>query len=257
MEGISKLKWKLVIIGFHFLIPNLTAQHPDSIEKFNDVLQSFGFIQYDAEYYTIDSRNSLLEHHLIYQPFLNNVNIINIGFGLTHSFLEGNSHFLPADLDITYQRNFKANKYKQSGFQGVGTKLKLIIPTGKNEYYSGFDSWSIEPLVGTQWLLKNSNWLIASQIRYNYSFASLPAKKPRFSFLRIDFFIGYESNVFWVFFEPDYRFIPSRDRHNLFVSFDFGYKFLHKIGIHFTGKPRIIGTDFYESLYTLGLYYFL
>lgn len=234
---------------------NLFSQNIDSTEQVKDVLLSYGRIAYDAEYYDVNKDNSFLDHHFNYQPFVNDDNIVNIEFGVIHSFLETGDFLTPNDLTISYQRNFKTQNYKKNGYQGFGTKLKFTLPTGRAEYLSGFDSWTIEPLIGTQWLINKC--LIGSSIRYSYSFKALPGKQPRYSFIRLDGFLGYENSHLWCFIEPDYRYIPSLANSHLFINFDFGYKFNKICGVKFSWKPRIIGDQFYSSLFSLGGYMFL
>ena len=228
------------------------AIRPDSTSKINDIFIPYRSIDYGAEFYTIDSKNSFIEHHVVYQPYLNKNQTISIEIGLVDSNLETDHFFSPSDLSVNYQKIYKPKNKQESGYQGVGYALKFIIPTGRDEYFSGFDSWTLEPQVGTQWVLSNSNWLVATTVRYNFSFASLPNKIRRFSHLRFQGFIGFENKVWWGFIEPDYRYIPSLESNNIFVGINFGYKLSPHIAIRFFGKPRITGEDFFKSLYTIG-----
>ena len=64
--------------------------------------------------------------------------------------------------------------------------------------------------------------------------------------------VGYENKNWWGFIEPDYRFIPTRDSSNLLIGFNAGYKISRKFAVHAKFKPRIIGSDFYESFESFG-----
>lgn len=230
------------------------AQEIDSTSRINDILFHYGFLDYGAEYYVVDSKNSFLEHHILYQPFLSEENIVNIEFGLVNSFLENGNYTSPSDLSITYQHNFKSSKYKEWGYQGLGASIKMTLPTGRAEYFSGFNSYTIEPLIGTQWLFENTDWFTSIQVRYNYSFASLPGEEPRYSFLRCEYFIGYENNNMWLFVSPDYRFIPSKSNHDLFLTLNGALKVSKRVGLRAKYTGRLIGEEFYRSLLVLGCY---
>ena len=171
------------------------TEKADSTNRFNDILINARFIAYGLEYYIIDSKSSFIDNHVLFQPIIDDKNIFNIELGIITAFQEDGNHTTPGDLSLSYQRNFISRIYGSSGYQGFAAKMKLVIPTGRGEYLSGFDSWTIEPLVGTQWLFEDPNWFTSIQLRYSYSFASLPGKDPRFDFLRVEYFFGYESST--------------------------------------------------------------
>ena len=225
---------------------------PDSTLKINDIFLSFGSINYSAEYYTIDSKNSFLEHHLTYQPYVMENQNITLELGLADAYLETGHYFTPTDLNITYQRIFEPKDMRESGYQGVGFALKFTLPTGRDKYFSGFDSWTIEPSVGMQWFLTNVNWLFSTSARYNYSYAALPGSSPRFSYLRLEAHFGYENIKWWVFIEPDYRFIPTNKKSTVLIGINAGYKLSKSFSLGAVAKPRIMGSNFYESLYSVG-----
>jgi len=135
-----------------------------------------------------------------------------------------------------------------AGWQGVVSKLTFTLPTGSDEFFSGFDSWTIEPDVLTGWLLGETKWFLNARARYNYSFAALPGKEPRFSYSRLDVGAGYENQSIWIEVAPDWRFIPSRSAHNLFLKTEFGLKISEILGMYFRYKPRISGDEFWETL---------
>ena len=85
----------------------------DSENKINDVIQPYGWIEYDAEYYTIDSKNSFLEHHFIYQPYISEKRTIKIEIGFVDAYLEKGRYFTPTDLAISYQRTIKKKRKKR------------------------------------------------------------------------------------------------------------------------------------------------
>ncbi len=226
----------------------------DSI-KINDVLFSEGLIDLGAEYYVINSKNSFLENHLLIQPRINDRNILSAEVGLVRSWLESGVFTSFSDVSLSYQRNFQTAKYLHQGFQGIGAKLKFVIPTGNADYFSGFDSWSIEPLIGAMWLFKNIEWFTAINLRYNYSLSALPGKKIRDNFLSLEYALGYESDQLWFVLEPDYRFNTNNQNSDLFLAVEFAYKINNSIGARLKYKPRIIGQNFYESLLVGALFY--
>lgn len=225
---------------------------PDENTKINDIFLYYGWIDYSFEHYKVDSKNSFIDHHMVYQPYLGKKHTFQIEMGLVHASIESGQYYSPGDLSISYQRIIASKNYNLKGYQGIGLIMKFTVPTGSDEYFSGFDSWTIEPQIGTQWRFTNPNWLTAISIRYNYSFAALPGSSPRFSYFRMEYFFGYENKNWWGFIEPDYRFIPTRNSHNLFIGFNAGYKISRKFAVHAKLKPRIIGSDFYESFYSFG-----
>ena len=115
----------------------------DSQNKINDVIQPYGWIDYNAEYYTIDSKNSFLEHHFIYQPYISKKRTIKIELGFVDTYLESGRYFTPTDIAISYQKTIEKKEKRKSGYQGLLLSLKIIIPTGRKEYFSGFDSWTL------------------------------------------------------------------------------------------------------------------
>jgi hypothetical protein len=255
------MKALAILCGLFFMmcqvLTSAQAQQEDSSTKFNDIFINARFIDYGLEYYVVDSKSSFLENHILFQPIINDKNIVNLEFGIVSSFQEEGNFTTPADLSISYQRNIESGKYGNTGFQGTAVKMELKIPTGRDEYLSGFDSWTIEPLLGTQWLFTNPSWFMSFQARYNYSFAALPGKEPRYSFLRLDYFFGYESNKMWLFLQPDYRYIPSMSSHTLYLTLDGAYKINSKFGVRAILKPRLYGDEFYESLMVIGVYAYL
>ena len=245
----------IIILGLY--LTSMGQEVEDTIIRVNDVLFNYGFVDYGGEYYVVDSKNSFLEHHLYYQPYVNDKNIFIIEFGVVQSFLDIGNYVSPSDLSLTYQRNFKSKSYGSTGFQGIASSLKFTIPTGRDEYLSGLNSWTIEPLIGSQWLFSNVNWFTSFQLRYSHSFASLPTYTPRFDILRVEYFYGFENNRGWLFLETDYRFTPDKADHNLFLAINGGYKLNNQLGFKVKIKPRIIGSEFYSSLFILGFYTYL
>jgi len=235
----------------------MNAQDKDTLAKTSDILlyQSFG--DYGAEFYKVDSRNSFLDNHILFQPYVNNLNIFNIEFGIVNSYQEEGNFTTPGDLSLSYQRNFISKKYKSTGFQGIAVRIKFTLPTGKLDYYSGHDTWALEPLIGTQWLLENPDWFTSAQVRYYYSLSALPGKSPRFNFIWLEYFFGYENQKVFFILSPDYRFIPNNSKHNLFLGIEIGYKVSSQIGIRSEFKPKVTGDEFYESLFLLGFYIYL
>ena len=229
----------------------------DSITQNNDIMLYYGMIDYSAEFYQVNRQTRFVEHHFLYQPLLNDKNILNIEFGVVQTSLEDGRFTVPADMKIGYRRNFKSKAQLENGYDGSFVGANLTLPTGRDEYYSGFDSWTIEPIAGFQWKLWNPNTLTGLKLMYNYSFAALPGKTPRFSFLRILPSTGFENNRFWAFVSLDIRFIPSRGESNLFLATDLGFKFTEKLGIYGKFKPRIVGDSFFEELNQIGLYFYL
>ena len=234
---------------------SLFGQAIDSTDKVNDVLLNIGSIGYDAEFYRVEE-SSFVEHHFVFQPYLLENGFFNIDVTLVNSFLPNGNFFVPGDLSLNYQQIFKTENYKSNGFQGWAARMKFTIPTGSNKYLSGFDSWTIEPLVGVQWLLGNTDWLIAIEARYNYSFAALPESDPRFSFVRLEPFVGFENENYFVFISSDYRYIPSKYSNNLFLYLNIGYKFSTRFGASLTAKPRVLGSDFFDYQLGFGSYFF-
>ena len=229
----------------------------DSENKINDVIQPYGWIDYAAEFYTIDSKNSFLEHHFVYQPYLSQKRTVRIEVGFADAYLESGRFFSPTDLAISYQRTIEKKEEHITGYQGIALILKFVIPTGRAEYYSGFDSWILEPQIGTQWKLKNPNWSFSATARYNYSFATLPGKEERFSFLRLEGFFGFENKKWWIFLQSDYRYITNRGDASFLFGGDAGYKVSSRLAIRISGKKRIYGDDFFDSLFTLGGVWYL
>jgi hypothetical protein len=243
-----------VLLFLTLVCSSVNAQEQDSVVNFTDVQNSVGFIDYAAEYYIVDSQNSFLENHFLVQPFISNKHILNVEGGIVSSFKDSQSTTTIGDVSFSYQRNFQSVNYGETGYQGFALKAKLIFPTGQAEYFSGFDSWTIEPLFGTQWLFNIPDWFTSIQVRYNYSFASLPDKSKRPGFLRLEYFFGYESEHMWLFIQPDYRYIPESSKSTLFLTLDGAYKINNGFGVRAKISPRVMGTDFFEVLSVLGVY---
>lgn len=66
----------LLIIQACFIAIRCYSQN-ESV-KINDVLFSHGLEDLGAEYYVVDSKNSFLENHLLFQPRINDNNILSI-----------------------------------------------------------------------------------------------------------------------------------------------------------------------------------
>lgn len=229
----------------------------DSKNKVSDVIQSFGWIDYNAEYYTIDSENSFLEHHFVYQPYISKTRTIKIEIGFADAYLENGRFFTPTDLAISYQKIIRRKVKKPSGYQGVLLSMKFIIPTGRDEYYSGFDSWTLEPKIATQWKLNNPNWAFSGIAKFNYSIGALPEKDRRFSFLRVENYFGYENKKWWGLLKSDYRYITDSSDSTFYIGVDTGYKVSSRLAIRIGGKKRIYGDNFYDSLFSLGGVWYL
>ncbi len=228
-----------------------------SEDKIQDILLYYGWMDFGPEYYRISSESSFVDYHLLYQPFLTDRNVFQFEFGLVSSTLESGSYFTPGDLHLIYRHNLFSNKRKEPGYQGMGLSMKFTFPTGRKENLSGFNSWTIEPQVGAQWKLKNDNWLTSVALRYNYSFASTDEEDPREQFLRIDYEIGYENKLWWVFFEPDLRYIPSKGNATAYLALNTGLKMSRRTSLRLKYKPRVYGSDFFETFLNLGLTWFL
>ena len=247
-----------IIISCCLFSDRILAQEKsaDSIPRFTDVFIPVGILDYDAEFYYIDSDNYFLEHHFTLQPIISERDLINLEFGLAHSKTPNGNFTVPADMSISYQRNIKSSRYNESGFQGVGPRLKFIIPTGRGEYLSGFDSWSLEPALVTGFLLKDPRWFTTAEIRYNYSFASLPNTNKNPDFLRTEGYFGYEDKDWWFRLRVDYRLRTQRSEHNLFLGTDFSLKINEDIGLKGQWKSRVTGSNFWKHFASVGGYYF-
>ncbi|WP_136480909.1 transporter [Cognatitamlana onchidii] len=221
-------------------------------DKINDILLPYGWIDYNAEYYTVDAKNSYLDHHFIYQPYLSKDQVFQIELGLVNTFTDAQQYFSPSDLDITYQRNITPKNKKDVGYVGMIAIAKLTIPTGREEYFSGSDNWAFEPQVGAQWSVFNPDWLISGILRYRYHFATLPEKSLANNYVRVESFFGFENDKFWIFGSPDYRYTPKTSKSNLFFSALVGYKFSRQFIIKGSYKPRLEGNDFYRSMLSFG-----
>ncbi len=235
----------------------INAQEQDSIKKTTDALFYYGYLEYDAEYYTIDSKTSFLEHHISYQPFISDINILSIELGIVNSFQEEGNYTTPSDLRLNYRRNFFSPQYGKQGYQGTTAGVKFIMPTGRSEYLSGFDSWSLEPIFGSSWRFENPVWSQGIQAKYFFSIASLPMKNARFDFLRLEYYIGFENKKNGIYFEPDYRYIPSKGNHNFFLNTRYNINANSKLGFDISYKYRVLGDDFFEHLFDVGFYLFL
>lgn len=245
----------LLVSLFVMAIISAQENENDSIPRFTDVFFPTGILDYDAEFYVIDSGNQYLEHHFILQPILSDVNIVNLEFGLTHSWIPEGNFTTPADMSVSYQRNFKAEKYGESGFQGLGARLKFIIPTGRGEFLSGLDSWTLEPTLVTGWLLNNPAWFLTLEARYNNSFAALPGKTANPDFFRFETFYGYEDDNWWFRLKADYRLRTALSEHNLFLGADGSLKVNKSIGLTLEWKSRVVGDNFWEHFVAIGGYY--
>ena len=246
------------VISYFSFNSQILAQKTDSdsIPRFTDVFIPSGILDYDAEFYYIDSDNYFLEHHFILQPVISDRDLINLEFGLVHSKTPDGNFTVPADLSVSYQRNIKSSRYNESGFQGIGPRLKFIIPTGRGEYLSGLDSWTLEPALVTGFLLKDPRWFSTAEIRYNYSFASLPNTNKNPDFLRAEGFYGYEDSNWWFRLRVDYRLRTRLSEHNLFIGSDFSIKLNEDIGLKGQWKSRVAGSDFWKHFVSVGGYYF-
>lgn len=253
----NSIKLKPIFLLFVFVLfgLNIKAEDSDSTRRVNDILQYYGILYYNADFYKVDNENRFLEHNFAFRPFLKDKNILTLDFGVAQSFQPSGNYITPTDFNITYKRNFKSRKYGSNGFQGIGFIVKQIIPTGRNEYYSGFDSWTIEPLIGTQILFWGSKLFLAATTRYNYTYAALPGKQKRQDFLRIEPAFGFENTHFWIDFGADYRYITSKKSQNIFLVFETGYKISDIIGASLRFKPRIYGSEFFQQNALFSIYF--
>ena len=257
MAGLKYLLLSFLFITLNYSVYATRQPEGDTIKQNNDIMLFYGLIDYSAEFYQVDKRTSLVDHHILYQPLLDDNNILNFEFGIVESIQEEGTFTTPSDVKIGYRRNFKPREQMDNGYDGSYFGAKLILPTGRDEYFSGFDSWTIEPNAGFQWKLWNANTLTGLQLKYSYSFAALPDKKARNSFFRAEPYTGYENNRYWAFVAFDYRFIPSKVESNIFASINVGFKFNEHWGIKGKFKPRIAGESFYEEMYVIGAYFYL
>ena len=257
LKDLQILLFAVLVSCYLFSDPILAQENSsDSIPRFTDVFIPTGILDYDAEFYYIDSNNYFLEHHFILQPIISDRDLINIEFGIAHSKTPDGNFTVPADLSVSYQRNIKSSRYNESGFQGIGPRLKFIIPTGRGEYLSGFDSWSLEPALVTGFLLKDPRWFTTAEIRYNYSFASLPNTNKNPDFLRAEGFFGYEDDQWWFRLRVDYRLRTRQSENNLFIGSDFSIKINEDIGLKAQYKFRVAGSNFWKHFASVGGYYF-
>lgn len=228
----------------------------DKDEKVNDILLYYGWLDFSPGYYKIDAQSQFIDYHLLYQPFVSSKNVFQIDFGLVHADLKDGASFTPGDLGLVYKRNLTRKVNRDLGYSGTSLGMKFTIPTGRKDKFSGFNSWTIEPQVGFQWKIFNVNWLTSVSLKYNYSFASTDENDPRFDYLRTDYELGYENESWWIFFEPEYRYIPTRGNSTLYAALNLGYKPSRRLSVRFKYKPRVIGTDFFETYLSLGANFF-
>jgi len=251
------MKFKALIVFFLVFVNStkVFSEESDTTRRINDMLFHYGQLTYTADFYGVNSRNSFLEHNFVFQPFLKDKNILTFEMGITNSWLSNGNFTIPADMAIIYQRNFKSGHYGENGYQGFALRAKQVIPTGRDEFYSGFDTWAIEPLVGIQFLFGKTHFSASFSARYWHSYAALHQKKKRNDHLRIEPGFGYERKHFWVNITPDYRYIPNNKSSNLFLEMSAGYKISDNAGLSVLYKSRLSGTDFFEYNAAFSFYF--
>ncbi len=224
-------------------------------EKANtDALRYVGVSDVDVELYRVDASRHFVQYQMTYQPLINEKHVVNVEFGVVQASLPQGKYVSPADTKLAYKYNFRYDRAPEGGYQGSFTGIQLTLPTGRNAYLSGFDNWTLEPTIGSHWEFSKHQLNAGYRVRYNHSFATLPQAPLRFSYLRVEAYLGYENDHIWFVLKPGYRYIPSQKEHNLFAHVSTGYKLNENFGIKLSYKPRVIGTSFFASQASTGVY---
>ncbi|NME72092.1 hypothetical protein [Flammeovirga aprica] len=247
-------------VGYFFLILSffysnfLSAQQENGMTAVRSTLYNFSYIDFNMDFYKFASDQYLLSHTGNGTLQLSGQSFLNLEYNFSNSWQDNFSFMTMGDFSVTYTRNFYSKNYQKGGFQGVATSLKVILPTGKSKYLSGFDNWILEPSVYFGWKLHNHKNYIASKFRLNFPLATLPDAFPSIPFGRYEATFGYEDQNLWVASTIDNRLTLDHWEYNLLHKFELGVKLDKTNGVFGSTTNRIIGEGFYEYYINFGYY---
>ena len=225
----------------------------DEVDVIQSTLFYYSFFDVNLDYYNFEGLEQLaLSSNGAIS--LGATSFLNIELALFNNWQTNQTTFTPGDFSFTYTKNFYSPKFKESGFQGIAPALKLITPTGRAEFGSGFDNWILEPAVLYGWLLKDSRFFITNRARVNFSVGQINEAPVSDAYLRFEPRAGFENERLWASLTPDYRLIFDDTRSTLLLKYEGGFKLNEKMGFGFSLLQRLTGSDF--NRYNLNFNYY-
>ena len=218
----------------------------DDVDVVQSTLFYYSFFDINTDYYVFEDLEQLAVSTNGSISFWQNA-FLNIELSLFNNWQNNKHTVTPGDFSFTYTQNFYSSKFKESGFQGLAPSLKLIAPTGRAEFGSGFDNWILEPAILYGWLLKDIRFFITSRMRANFSIGRINNASVSDAYVRFEPRAGFENERFWASLIPDYRLIFKDTRSTLLLKYEGGLKINDKSGIGLFFSHRVIGSDFTMS----------
>ncbi|MCG8581482.1 MAG: hypothetical protein MI866_16275 [Bacteroidales bacterium] len=253
----TKLVLKLTFLMLIISHTALHAQQSEKAERTQMPLLYYSYMDSFFEVYRYNSHQSQLSFTSNGTIKLSTSHYLNIEFILCNTLDNDHNSFTVGDLSLTYSRNFYSDHFLDNGFQGFNTAFKIILPTGKSKYLSGFDNWIIEPSIYYGWIFKNSHLFVTNKLRLFTSLGCIGEVKKIHSYIRYEPKFGYENNNFWLSFHPDLRVLINPLQRSLLLGLEAGLKLTSKTGIILNYKKNITDVRFYDRYFALGYYIIL
>ncbi|MCG8581224.1 MAG: hypothetical protein MI866_14985 [Bacteroidales bacterium] len=248
------MKIRLVIV-LCFLPLFICAQKKEAdAEKLQSTLYYYSYIDGYVEFYKFNDKQFLQSFTTNGSIYLRKNSYLNLEFVLSNAWDDGAYNFTVGDMSVTYSYNKYSDKFLKTGFQGVTSSFKMILPTGKSEYLSGLDNWIIEPSVYYGWLLKDNRFFFTNKIRINTSVGSIGDAIVPDAYFRFEPRLGFENEDFWVDTTSDLRTSIESLKTTVFMSLSCGYKVNSKTGWMFSFKKNINDKRFYNTYLSIGFY---
>ena len=225
----------------------------DSTDKpFISTLVDFSYVNFDLDFFKFSSDEYIISHLGNGTLKLDKNDYLSMEYTISHVWMNNSSYITPGDFSFFYKHNFYSKKYLNSGFQGVATKFKFVLPTGKSELLSGLDNWVFEPSLYYGWLLKNKRFFVTNHLRYHFSIGHLPNTTRSKPYIRYEASFGYESNKFWVAATVDNRMYM--DSYIILLKSKIGYKLHKKASLYTAYTAQVYGKQIYEYYFNMGYF---
>jgi len=217
-------------------------------------LYNFSYVDFNIDFYDLGKKRYLLSQTGNGVLKVNNNNYLNLEYNISNSWFNNTNYLTAGDFHFAYIHNFYTKNYLDKGFQGISTKIKVIIPTGKSEYSTGFDNWILEPLVYAGWKLKDKKTYFLYRVRLNFSISPLPGLESTSPYIRYEPIMGYENDKFWIASTGDNRLTLDNWEYTFLFKTEIGLKLSDFNGIFASINYRIIGDYYYKYYISCGYY---
>ena len=252
----KKLFSTTCLFSLLFFTNTVNAQNyeQNDVESVRSTLVNFSYTEFNLDFYKFNNTQYLLSQTGNGTLKLNENNFLNLEYNISNAWLNNSNYVVPGDFSFSYTYNYYGKNYLNKGFQGIATKMKIIIPTGKSEYLSGLGNWIVEPSIYFGWRLKNDKIYFAYKLRANFSIATLPNTLKSTPYARYESIIGYENDKFWVASTGDSRLTFDDGEYNLLLKLESGLKLNKSNGVFTSFTYSVIGVLFYEYYLNFGYY---